>query len=124
MNKDELSRILAPIVGDRQVGREVVDLFFDTIADAVTRGEKVMITGMGTFERLQRRPRRGRNPGTGEPLLLRGDGIPKFHPSPIWKQMVQTGKISSVKPKPRGRAANLMAERAATKPKKKPAKKA
>jgi DNA-binding protein HU-beta len=111
VNKDELSRLLAPVVGDRRVGREVVDLLFDSIAEAVARGEKVMITGMGVFERQERPARTGRNPATGEAVDLPADAVPRFSPSPIWREMVATGEVRSVKPKPRGRAANLRRDR-------------
>jgi len=44
----------------------IVDTVFDGIKDALARGEKIEIRGFGNFRLKQRRPRRARNPKTGE----------------------------------------------------------
>lgn len=44
----------------------VVDTVFDSIKDALKKGEKVEIRGFGNFRLKQRQPRKARNPKTGE----------------------------------------------------------
>ena len=44
----------------------IVDTVFDGIKDALARGEKIEIRGFGNLRLKQRRPRRARNPKTGE----------------------------------------------------------
>ncbi|HUO78164.1 MAG TPA: HU family DNA-binding protein [Thermodesulfovibrionales bacterium] len=44
----------------------IVDTVFDGIRDALAKGEKIEIRGFGNFRLKQRRPRRARNPKTGE----------------------------------------------------------
>ena len=44
----------------------IVDTVFEGIKDALTKGEKIEIRGFGNFRLKQRRPRKARNPKTGE----------------------------------------------------------
>lgn len=44
----------------------IVDTVFDGIKEALAKGEKIEIRGFGNFRLKQRRPRRARNPKTGE----------------------------------------------------------
>lgn len=44
----------------------VVDTVFDSIKDALQKGDKVEIRGFGNFRLKERRPRRARNPKTGQ----------------------------------------------------------
>ena len=44
----------------------IVDTVFEGIKDALAKGEKIEIRGFGNFRLKQRRPRRARNPKTGE----------------------------------------------------------
>jgi integration host factor subunit beta len=44
----------------------IVDTVFDGIKDSLAKGEKIEIRGFGNFRLKQRRPRRARNPKTGE----------------------------------------------------------
>jgi len=55
-----------------------VNAFVDTIADALARGEKVTVTGFGTFEVRNRSARMGRNPQTGAPLHIPATKSPAF----------------------------------------------
>lgn len=44
----------------------IVDTVFDGIKDALSRGEKIEIRGFGNFRLKERRPRKARNPKTGD----------------------------------------------------------
>ena len=58
----------------------IVDEFVDIIENAVSNGEKVMIHGFGTFERVERAARIGRNPKTGATVPIAPKKFPKFKP--------------------------------------------
>lgn len=55
-----------------------LDAFIDAVADALARGEKVTVTGFGTFEVRNRAARMGRNPQTGAPLHIPASKTPAF----------------------------------------------
>ena len=85
MNKAELVEKIAQKTGLplRDV-RTVVDAVFDPdpamglIAAELVAGEKVAISGFGTFEARQRKARSGRNPHTGETLDIPATRAPAF----------------------------------------------
>ncbi len=51
--------------------RRLVERVLEIIQDTLVRGEDVLISGFGKFEVREKRPRQGRNPQTGDRLLLR-----------------------------------------------------
>ena len=55
-----------------------VDTLLGSIESALAKGEKVTITGFGTFEVRQRAARMGRNPQTGAPLHIAASKSPAF----------------------------------------------
>ncbi len=54
----------------KKAAKEAVDSAFDTIEQALKKGEKVVISGFGTFVLRSRKARTGRNPKTGQSLQL------------------------------------------------------
>jgi len=83
MNKAELVDALASATGmtKADAGR-AVDALFSTdggvIAQALKTGDKVQITGFGTFETKARKARTGRNPRTGETIKIAATKTPGF----------------------------------------------
>ncbi len=71
---------------------EVVDEIFETIKSALERGEKVKISGFGNFVVREKRARKGRNPQTGEEIIIEERRVMTFKPSQILKDFVNTGK--------------------------------
>ena len=69
MNKSEL---VSAIAKSSDVPASTVDTVLnglqDVLVDAITRGEKVAVSGLLTVERTQRSARTGRNPQTGESI--------------------------------------------------------
>jgi len=59
----------------------IVDLFFDTIGQQLMKGGRVEIRGFGTFFAAERDLRNGRNPRTGEPVLVQSKRYPRFRAS-------------------------------------------
>jgi len=59
----------------------VVNMIFDSIKDALARGEKVEIRGFGSFRIRNRRPREGRNPKTGTSVSVPPKKVPFSKPA-------------------------------------------
>ena len=85
MNKTELTEMLAKKTGmTKAASKRAVDALFSTapregiIANAVSKGDRVQITGFGTFERRHRKKRTGRNPQTGQSLIIAAAKYPAF----------------------------------------------
>jgi len=75
MNKSELIQRLADTADlSRSEAKSAVDALFSAeggiISEALKQGEKVQITGFGTFETRKRAARTGRNPRTGEEIKI------------------------------------------------------
>ncbi|MBI5683289.1 MAG: integration host factor subunit alpha [Deltaproteobacteria bacterium] len=64
---------------------EVVELVFETIKEALAKGEEVKISGFATFTVRQKRDRRGRNPQTGKDMTITARKVLSFKPSHITK---------------------------------------
>ena len=72
MIKADLAHLVHEIHGgiSYSEAQEIVDLILETIKSSLGAGEKVKLTGFGTFEVIERKARFGRNPQTGERILL------------------------------------------------------
>lgn len=79
MNKTELVDAVASRAGLSKADADrAVNAFVDAIEGALVRGEKVTVTGFGTFEVRDRAARMGRNPQTGAPLHIPATKSPAF----------------------------------------------
>lgn len=79
MNKKELIEAIASRTKLTEVqAKDALNAFVDVIADELKKGEKVQITGFGTFETSTREAREGRNPATGEKMEISEAKKPKF----------------------------------------------
>ena len=58
--------------------KALVESVLTTIQTAVKRGDKVTLSGFGTFTRNRRNARDGRNPRTGQPIRIKATRYPKF----------------------------------------------
>jgi DNA-binding protein HU-beta len=72
-----------------KASRESVDAMLNGIRDSLKRGEKVVITGFGTFSIRKRGERVGRNPKTGERITLSARKAPGFTPGKTLKKAVR-----------------------------------
>ena len=89
MNKCELIAAVAQAAGVQKKDAErVVNATVDIMAAALAKGEKVQLTGFGTFETKERSARMGRNPHTKEAVEIPAARVPNFKPSKNLKDMV------------------------------------
>ena len=89
MNKNTLQRTVAiKTASSQKEVSEILKAVTETIMDSVASGEKVAIVGFGTFESRKRKERQGRNPQTGETMLIPATQIPAFSPGKPFKEKV------------------------------------
>jgi DNA-binding protein HU-beta len=74
----------------RRSAGDTVDAVLDGITGAIISGDKVSLTGFGTFETTRRAARTARNPRTGEAVAVPAATVPKFRPGQALKDEVNT----------------------------------
>jgi DNA-binding protein HU-beta len=79
---------------------EVVESFMDIVRRSVTRGEKVVLSGFGTFHRQARARRLARDIWAEEPLVVPATNVPAFRPGKPFKEMVARRRRRSAPSKP------------------------
>jgi len=72
-----------------KASRDSVQAFLNGVRDSLKRGEKVVITGFGTFSIRKRAQRPGRNPKTGEKITIQARKAPGFTPGKTLKKAVR-----------------------------------
>src|SRR4051812_43548433 len=93
VNKSQLIDALAQRYdGNKKAASHALESVLDTITREVARGEKVAITGFGSFEKRIRDARWVRNPRTGERIKAKKTAIPKFNPGADLKAVVSGAK--------------------------------
>ncbi|GAA3765786.1 HU family DNA-binding protein [Streptomyces chiangmaiensis] len=97
MNKAQLVEAIADKMGGRQQAADAVDAVLDAIVRAVVGGDRVSVTGFGSFEKVERPARYARNPQTGERVRVRKTSVPRFRAGQGFKDLV-----SGTKKLPRG----------------------
>ena len=89
LTKAELSELLFEQLGlNKREAKDFIDAFFDLIASSVAEGQDVKISGFGNFQVRTKQARPGRNPRTGEPVLIAARRAVTFHASAKLKQTV------------------------------------
>ena len=72
----------------RRDGEVIVDTIFDAVIGALKSGDKIEIRGFGSFRIRQRNSRIGRNPKTGEKVVVPAKKVPYFKPSKELRDLV------------------------------------
>ena len=84
---DELSKV-ANLT--KKQSEAIVDTIFESISEALEKGEKVELRGFGSFRIRRRRPRRGRNPKTGAIVSVPAKRVPFFRVGRRLRELVNT----------------------------------
>ncbi|GAA2492728.1 HU family DNA-binding protein [Streptomyces thermolineatus] len=92
MNKAQLVEAVADKLGGRQAAADAVDVILDAIVRAVVAGDRVSVTGFGSFEKIERPARYARNPQTGERVRVKKTSVPRFRPGQGFKDLVSGSK--------------------------------
>ena len=81
MNKSELIDAIAQKAGLTKVqAKSAIDSYHEAVATTLAEGKRVEILGFGTFSVAERSERTGRNPKTGETLVIKAKKVAKFKP--------------------------------------------
>jgi len=90
MNKAELVEEVRTETGlTKKTSREAIDAITSAIAHSLAREERVTLVGFGTFQVMERKARRGRNPQTGKELQIPAKKVPKFRPGKGLREKVK-----------------------------------
>jgi integration host factor subunit alpha len=91
MTKADIVEELYERVGiPKQEAFRLTELFFDIMKETLEKGEKVKISSFGNFVVRAKRSRRGRNPQTGDELMITPRRALKFKPSPLFKEALNS----------------------------------
>ena len=91
MNKSQFAEAIAEKSGlSKRDAQRALDGFQDALQEAMQRGEKVSLTGFGTFEVRERAARTGRNPQTGETMEVAASRNAAFKPGKSFKDALNS----------------------------------
>lgn len=79
---------------DKQKAAQIVEDYIEIIKDALEKYGKVMLSGFGSYEVKSKPPRRGRNPQTGDSIILRARKVVKFKPSQLLRKAINGQAIT------------------------------
>lgn len=89
MNKGELiDEIARKADVTKKQADAVLSAALDAIMEAVANGDKVTLVGFGSFESRERKAREGRNPKTGDTMLIPETTVPAFSAGKSFKELV------------------------------------
>ena len=86
--------IYATLPVDKQKAAQIVEDYIEIIKESLERHGKVMLSGFGSYEVKSKPPRRGRNPQTGESIILRARKVIKFKPSQLLRKAINGQSIT------------------------------
>jgi integration host factor subunit alpha len=90
LTKAELAELLFDRVGlNKREAKDLVEMFFLEIRNALSQGESVKLSGFGNFQVRQKPARPGRNPKTGEMVPIAARRVVTFHASQKLKDVVE-----------------------------------
>ena len=89
MTKADLAEKIYAITGfSKKESADMLETVFSIIKDTLESGDKIKISGFGSFEVKQKSDRQGRNPQTGEAITIAARRILTFKPSTLLRQAI------------------------------------
>ena len=89
MTKTEfIAEVATKLKVSKAQAEDLVKAFLETVEETLVKGDKLQLTGFGTFEVVERAAREGRNPKDGSPLHIDASKSPKFKPGKSLKNLV------------------------------------
>jgi integration host factor subunit beta len=89
MNRADLSKKLSEKENiPEKDAKDIVDLFFTLMQEALKKGERIELRGFGSFEIRHYRNRKGRNPKTGQAVDVPAKKVPFFKVGKELKDLV------------------------------------
>ena len=99
VTKADLANTLYEQLGlNRREAKELVELFFEQIREALEKGESVKLSGFGGFSVRDKRSRPGRNPKTGQAVAVSTRRVVTYRASQKVKEDIgqNTGQIEAI----------------------------
>ena len=87
---DIVEKIYVRVGFSKKEAADVVESIFEIVKARLEAGEKVKVSGFGNFVINQKRPRKGRNPQTGDEIVITGRRVLTFKPSQVLKRTINT----------------------------------
>jgi len=81
---------------DKQKAAQIVEDYVEIIKDSLEKEGKVMLSGFGSYEVKFKPPRRGRNPQTGDSIILRARKVVKFKPSQLLRKSINGENVEPI----------------------------
>ena len=95
MTKAEIVEQIYERVGfSKKEAAELVEKVFEIMKETLSEGEKVKISGFGNFVVRQKNARKGRNPQTGQEILLDARRVLTFKPSLVLKNVLNESDVT------------------------------
>ena len=89
MTKADMVELVYERIGvSKREAASVVESIFDIIKESLERGENVKISGFGSFNLREKKPRRGRNPQTGEEITISARRVLSFKSSNVLRDQL------------------------------------
>ena len=86
---DLIAQVAANTEMSKKSAEMAVNAAFEALGKAMAEGEKISISGFGTFEVKERAARTGKNPATGATIEIPASKAPAFKPGKAFKDSVQ-----------------------------------
>jgi integration host factor subunit alpha len=83
---DIVEKIFDKVGYSKKESAELVEMVFDIIKSTLEKGDKIKIAGFGNFVVKEKADRRGRNPQTGDPIVITARRVLNFKASQLLKQ--------------------------------------
>ena len=94
LTKAQLADLLFDQIGlNKRESKDMIDAFFDLVAQSLVEGKDVKLSGFGNFQIRTKAPRPGRNPRTGEAIPITARRVVTFHASSNLKDQIQTAGV-------------------------------
>jgi integration host factor subunit alpha len=92
VTKEHLVDSILKIVDNRKKAIQVIESLLKTTTQSLEKGEDVLLSGFGKFSIKDKNKRRGRNPATGDDLILDARRVVIFKPSGVFIKKVNNQK--------------------------------
>ncbi len=92
---DIVERVYDRIGFSKKEAADLVELVFETIKAELQKGDDVKISGFGKFEVNKKKDRIGRNPRTGEQMIISARRVISFKVSQVLREMMKGGEMSA-----------------------------
>lgn len=85
---DLVEKVFEKVGLSKREATDVVELLFNSIKDTLRKGDKVKVSGFGNFLVRHKKARVGRNPQTGDEMMISARSVLTFKPSQVLKAML------------------------------------